>query len=277
MKSVLQALCFAWQLNNLKLLAKRSASTIYSAVISNSQKPAVIKIIKNKADFMQELAALTALQNHGSIRLIASNQELNALLLDAAKPGEQLSSFFPSNDQQGFTIATTLIKQLHQTPLPNNSQFPTLPEWLNALFIAQPNSSIIPTELLTAAQKIAHKLFATPGKQVLLHADLHHENILSNGINWVAIDPKGVIGDAAYELAPLLCNPIAPLASLQPTNLELVLTTRIAELGKLMAIDQIIICHWGLVHAVAGACWAEEAMQQPNHWIAIAQVLLARS
>jgi streptomycin 6-kinase len=38
----------------------------------------------------------------------------------------------------------------------------------------------------------------------LLHADLHHHNILAAERHpWLAIDPKGVIGDAAYERAPL--------------------------------------------------------------------------
>lgn len=29
------------------------------------------------------------------------------------------------------------------------------------------------------------------GEEVVLHGDLHHENILRSGDGWVAVDPKG--------------------------------------------------------------------------------------
>src|SRR5439155_2704170 len=35
---------------------------------------------------------------------------------------------------------------------------------------------------------------------VLLHGDLHPENILQNGKDWVVIDPKGVIGPPIHEV-----------------------------------------------------------------------------
>ncbi len=41
-----------------------------------------------------------------------------------------------------------------------------------------------------------------------MHGDLHHGNILSATREpWLAIDPKGVIGDLTYETTAFLRNP----------------------------------------------------------------------
>ena len=45
--------------------------------------------------------------------------------------------------------------------------------------------------------------------RVLLHGDLHHDNILRSGREgWLAIGPFGVFGDPGFEAGALLYNPI---------------------------------------------------------------------
>jgi len=41
-----------------------------------------------------------------------------------------------------------------------------------------------------------------------MHGDFHHYNVLSSDRGWLAIDPKGMLGPAAYEVGPLLMNPL---------------------------------------------------------------------
>jgi streptomycin 6-kinase len=41
-----------------------------------------------------------------------------------------------------------------------------------------------------------------------LHGDLHHENIMHGPRGWLAIDPKGVIGDPCFDAANLFYNPL---------------------------------------------------------------------
>ncbi len=45
----------------------------------------------------------------------------------------------------------------------------------------------------------------------MLHGDLHHDNILQNGNYWVVIDPKGLIGEPAYEVSSFIRNSIPEL------------------------------------------------------------------
>ena len=43
---------------------------------------------------------------------------------------------------------------------------------------------------------------------MLLHGDLQHYNVLlDKDRGWVAIDPKGVVGELEYEVGALLRNP----------------------------------------------------------------------
>src|SRR5438067_1309862 len=59
------------------------------------------------------------------------------------------------------------------------------------------------------AEAIFAALLATQVAPVLLHGDLHHENILAAARQpWLAIDPKGVVGEPAYEAGALLRNPL---------------------------------------------------------------------
>jgi len=44
-------------------------------------------------------------------------------------------------------------------------------------------------------------------EQVLLHGDLHSDNILSSQRGWLVIDPKGIVGEREFELGAYLRNP----------------------------------------------------------------------
>ena len=43
---------------------------------------------------------------------------------------------------------------------------------------------------------------------MVLHGDIHHGNILDFGPRgWLAIDPKGLTGERAFDYANIFCNP----------------------------------------------------------------------
>lgn len=64
----------------------------------------------------------------------------------------------------------------------------------------------VPLRLLETAAHLLPDLLAST-KPVLLHTDLHYENVLeADRETWLAIDPKPMVGDAAYEVAPVLWN-----------------------------------------------------------------------
>ncbi len=66
----------------------------------------------------------------------------------------------------------------------------------------------LPEELLSRAERIAVELLASAPHERVLHGDLHHDNIVSaQRAPWLAIDPKGVVGDPGFETGALMNNP----------------------------------------------------------------------
>lgn len=60
--------------------------------------------------------------------------------------------------------------------------------------------------LIDAASEICQDL-APRAARMLVNHDLHYRNILDSGrIGWLAVDPKGVIGDPEFSLGPLMWN-----------------------------------------------------------------------
>ncbi|HRE31362.1 MAG TPA: aminoglycoside phosphotransferase family protein, partial [Candidatus Berkiella sp.] len=118
-------------------------------------------------------------------------------------------------------------------------------------------SALIPEDILSEAQQLSEQLIATQTKTVLLHGDLHHDNILSGKNNtWFAIDPKGIIGDPAYEVGALIRNPIPQL--LQQSDVKAIMRQRIAGLASILKLDPDRVIQWAFVQAVLAACWSIE-------------------
>jgi len=59
--------------------------------------------------------------------------------------------------------------------------------------------------LLDAALEALQQLPHTQGEQVLLHQDLHGDNVLSARREpWLAIDPKPLVGEREFGVAPIV-------------------------------------------------------------------------
>ena len=79
------------------------------------------------------------------------------------------------------------------------------------------------------AAMLAEALLAAPRDEVALHGDLHHGNVLfSPARGWLAIDPKGLYGERAFDYANLFCNPTAEMVE-APGRLQRLLSLVAAE------------------------------------------------
>ncbi len=95
------------------------------------------------------------------------------------------------------------------------------------------------------------ELLADPTPQVLLHQDLHGGNVLRHGRDWVAIDPKPLVGDPAFDVASLVRDR-------RPIRDTRVLERRLDVLADELGHDRERMRLWSWVHAVAWG-WPDEA------------------
>jgi streptomycin 6-kinase len=90
----------------------------------------------------------------------------------------------------------------------------------------------------------------------LLHGDLHHYNVLLDANRgWLAIDPKGVIGELEYELGAVLRNPVEhPEIFLAPQSIE----RRLKQFATQLDLKVERMVAWGFAQAVLSAIWQVE-------------------
>ena len=122
----------------------------------------------------------------------------------------------------------------------------------------------IPLPYLEKARTLKDKLLKEPCKVKLLHGDLHHYNILANEKGWLAIDPQGVVGEPAYEVALFIRNPIPEL--LDSSHGMQIISHRIRIFSHLLKIDEERIHQWCFVQAVLSWIWNLEDGLNPSYF-----------
>src|SRR6185437_12258032 len=112
---------------------------------------------------------------------------------------------------------------------------------------------------------------SAPGS-VILHGDLHHENILhSHDEGWLAIDPKGVCGDPGYEVGSFILNQLPKNAS--QLELREILSRRLSVFLDELNIAGNRLIGWAFCHAMSSAAWSFEEGAEYEQTIFVANVL----
>lgn len=171
----------------------------YVASGYQNDNPIILKIGMNSKALTKEASCLKAFAKHPTAEVIAHDN--NMIIMQRAVPGNTLKDHFPDNDIEATKILCASIKEFHKASIPESHNFYHLSE----LFKTLDQKLDIPDEILTKAKHLRDDLLKSTTKEVLLHGDLHHDNILQNGDRpvdrslgaggWLVIDPKGFIGD----------------------------------------------------------------------------------
>ncbi|HWS37596.1 MAG TPA: aminoglycoside phosphotransferase family protein, partial [Actinoplanes sp.] len=139
-----------------------------------------------------------------------------------------------------------------------------------------PGDGPIPRHLVERAAILFDDLCASATERVVLHGDLHHDNILTAAEGrvsarhdegrteperWLAIDPHGVVGDPGYEVGALLYNPGPGTAD--DTVLGLA-ESRIEQLADSLGMPLDRVVAWGFVQGVLSEVWTFEGGATTN-------------
>jgi streptomycin 6-kinase len=192
----------------------------------------------------------------------------DALLLERATGSTQLVTLARRDDDQATDIICSVVARLHRprAALPPKTLLP-LPDWFESLRKAGQREGGFFARALTCAEA----LLADQRDMVPLHGDIHHRNILdAEPRGWRAIDPKGLIGERAFDYANLFCNPDAAIA-LKPGRLE----RRLARVAAAARLDEDRLRKWVFAYAALSAAWALEDEDDPALAFAIARLTAA--
>lgn len=154
----------------------------------------------------EELMALQALRGPAVVRVEDAWVEAGALLLEDVRPGLPLTA---ERDETVARVRFTAAMRRLGGHAPAG-RFPSVAEWCAASVVFHDRlrqSHDVRAAIIGRWHAKAEKLLDTAPARALLHGDLHDGNLLKrDGDGYLAIDPKGVVGEAAYEPACFLMN-----------------------------------------------------------------------
>ena len=233
--------------------------------------PIVLKVCIPGPEFATEAESLRLFDGHGAVKLLAVDRDQGALLLERLRPGTPLLDIdkvaAPTDDDEKATrIAASVMRQLWQ-PAPASHPFPSFADWMRHMAeqsprLVRPDKPLL-RHWIARALDVYSELTAKPAEPVLLHGDLHHGNILrAEREPWLAIDPKGVVGESVCETGPLLLNALPDASDLAETRR--VLARRADVLADVLGFDRAAVRAWGVVRAVLASFWTLEDHGREN-------------
>ena len=180
------------------------ASILVAPAVNAAGQEVVLKVQDPHRESEHEAAALELWDGHGAVRLLDHEPEEFALLLERCVPGTPLSA---AGAEAALDVFVELLPRLWK---PAGSPFGSLAAeaawWADSLEETWERfGRPFERKLLDAALEALQELPPTQGEQVLLHQDLHGDNVLAAEREpWLVIDPKPLAGEREFAVAPIV-------------------------------------------------------------------------
>ncbi|MFC7447727.1 aminoglycoside phosphotransferase family protein [Rhodococcus daqingensis] len=235
-------------------------------VLLPDRTPAVLKVSYPSKESAKESAALARWDGNGAVRLLRADPADQVILLERL---DRTRSLMNVPVAQAIPIWGALMRDLSEvTP---GDDFDLLPDLAARWETELPElwrrlGGPCPEWLVEEAVAVCRE---PAGGPVLVHTDLHFENILAARGGWRAIDPKPLAAVGEFAVAPMLWN---RLADLDGRGAEL--RARCEDLADSAGLDRELSRRWSLAREVDNYLDylrnGETADAQRSLWVATA-------
>jgi streptomycin 6-kinase len=229
-------------------------SIVFSVTVADGSR-AVLKVQFPHSESEDEAEALRRWNGLGAVRLFDHDPAHHALLMECCEPGDPLSSI---NAAEALEVFTELLPRLW---ISADKPFRALRDeslgWAEHLPSSWERAGRpFEMELLTATLQALDALRETQGKQVLVHQDLHGDNVLRAARErWLVIDPKPLIGEREFALAPIIRA--YEFGDSRAATIE-----RLDKLTAALGLDRERARLWALAQTLAWAFDGDRAIAQ---------------
>ncbi|PZQ15103.1 MAG: 3'-kinase [Ancylobacter novellus] len=202
----------------------------------------------------------------GAARVLA--HEGDALLMERAAGNRSLGDTARAGaDDEATRIVCAAAAELHRPrAFPPPVGLTPLEVWFRSLLAAQEQGGV-----LARCAEAARELLSDPREVVVLHGDLHHGNVLNFGQRgWLAIDPKGLLGERGFDFANLFCNPDRATA-LAPGRLA----RQAAVVAEAAGLERKRLLKWVLAWSGLSAMWMVEDGETETIDLSLAETALS--
>jgi streptomycin 6-kinase len=202
----------------------------------------------------------------GAARVLAHAED--AILMERAEEGVSLADMArDGRDDETSRTLCAVLRQLHRPKAARPPALTPLSQWFEPLSLtAEAHGGI-----LRVAADTASTLLAIQDEVRVLHGDMHHGNVFRFGSRgWLAIDPKGLIGERAFDYANIFCNPDEQIAAMPGR-----LARQISVVANAADLAPKRLLSWVLAWAGLSAAFSLEDDAVPNTALKIAELAAA--
>jgi streptomycin 6-kinase len=218
--NLLGTLAERWEIEFGSPIPRGSVSVVVHCRLRDDRR-GVLKVSPDRARLAGEATALESWSTPHTPAVLAFDERLGALLIEAIEPGTPLvdTATYPRVES-----VTQLLTSLHTDGIRDPSHPPLerrvayLFDSSAKLYAIHPEvADRVPRELYDRSRRLATTLAADASPTVLLHGDLTPSNILDGGEQrgLVAIDPAACLGDAAFDAIDLVLWRAADVATIE--------------------------------------------------------------
>ena len=254
-----------WDLHIEVPMTEDYAEMSYGYITPATQSDGTEVVLKSvPATILEELRerhALEVCNGDSTIKLLGYDEKLGTIMIERARPGVPLS--VNTDDEENTRIASRQMKRFWK-PLPAKHNFVSTDYEIEGFDRLRKKNSgttgIFPEKWASRAETLYKELMETSTETVLLHADLHHYNILSATREpWLTIDPKGYYGDPGYEVGAFLAN--YPDESCEGKDKNEIDIRRIHIMIEELGMPRDRVIKWGIV---LSCIWSKWGIDDPN-------------
>jgi len=238
------------------LIVEGTLETEGSIIAFGKQRsqPIVLKVVKNQGDEWHSGEALGAFEGRAVVRVFEHVE--GAVLMERLSPGNSLAELvLEGRDDEATEILAAVIEKM--SPRQSVNAFVKVQDWAKGFerYIASGDDQIA-KDLVEEGHRVYAELCASQSSPHLLHGDLHHYNVLfDSDRGWLAIDPKGVVGEVEYEIGAALRNPYErPELFTQLTTVQ----NRLRRFASVLNLNFERALGWAFAQAVLSAIWSVE-------------------
>ena len=246
-----------WGLNGI--LAYPNLNYNFVAEATQNKQPVTLKISQDKLLITDEYKALHHFAGNGAVKVLAHDSDTNSLLLQQARPGGNLKTYNTPKIIDKIAIYANVVNNIAKLQITEPEKYTHVSKWCEA--IDRINIDKIPAKFITTAKLLTDKLINSSNNEYLCHGDLHLENIIQNGNTWLAIDPKGIIGEKAFEIAAF--DLLSDEELEKNVNLSKRIIARSHSLASQFAIEPQRLLSWTFLRLIIAAQWFIEDNSDP--------------
>lgn len=261
-----------WAIRELTPIYENSKRAVYRGK-SERWGCIILKRNSNSGSLDREYHALSAMCDRGMCQVYGYEPERNLLLLEEIIPGTRLreEADWKKRLDGFFCVFDRLHQSTDQQENPilegRDNQFPCASylDWLKEeveFCEGHPVPETVRSDI-RRAYLTGQAMFEKYRDRVLLHGDLHHDNILLEASGgYRVIDPKGVVGPAVFDLPRYLLNEVDQAEDCPELICEIA-----GEMGEYLKIPKEDVLQLLYMEEALENAWCVEDGEEPSVYV----------